>query len=99
MLFAISKIGYLFIGVGEKFLMNYGLERPLQLNILGFGCKVYILNTKNHLEFFLAKVDEANLVGYSLTSRAYKAYKRRTLKVEESFSIVFDESSKQSMEP
>jgi len=40
---------------------------------------------------FDSKADEAIFLGYSLTSKAYKVFNRRTLNVEESMHVVFDE--------
>ena len=40
---------------------------------------------------FDSKADEAILLGYSLTSKAYRIFNRRTLNVEESVHVVFDE--------
>jgi len=40
---------------------------------------------------FDSKADEAIFVGYSLTSKAYRVFNRRTLNIEESMHVVFDE--------
>jgi len=40
---------------------------------------------------FDSKVDEAIFLGYSLTSKSYRAFNRRTLNVEEFMHVVFDE--------
>nr|KYP38726.1 Retrovirus-related Pol polyprotein from transposon TNT 1-94 [Cajanus cajan] len=61
-----------------------------------FGCKCYVLNNgKEQLGKFDAKADEAIFLGYSTNSKAYRIYNKRTLVVEESVHVVFDESNKQ----
>jgi len=57
-----------------------------------FGCTCFVLNNgKENLGKFDSKVDEAIFLGYSLTSKAYRVFNRRTLNVEESMHVVFDE--------
>ncbi|EOX99688.1 Uncharacterized protein TCM_008450 [Theobroma cacao] len=46
-----------------------------------------------HLGKFDAKSDEAIFLGYALNSKAYRAFNKRTLTVEESVHVVFDESN------
>ena len=58
-----------------------------------FGCKCFILNNgKNVLGKFDAKADEGIFLGYSLVGHAYRIFNRRTLVVEESVNVSFDES-------
>ena len=57
-----------------------------------FGCKCFVHNNgKDHLGKFDAKSDEGIFIGYSLTSKAFRVYNKRTLQVEESIHVVFDE--------
>ena len=49
-------------------------------------------NGKDHLDKFDAKVDEALFIGYSSTSKAHRVYNKRTLRIEESIHVIFDES-------
>nr|KYP50880.1 hypothetical protein KK1_027345 [Cajanus cajan] len=42
---------------------------------------------------FDAKVDEGVFIGYSTTSKAYSVFNKRTLVVEESIHLTFDESN------
>jgi len=49
------------------------------------------LNTKVHLKKFDAKVQKCILLGYPKRSKAYKVYNFKTLKVEESTHIKFDD--------
>ena len=62
-----------------------------------FGCKCFILNTKDNLEKFDSKADEEIFLGYSTSSKAYRIFNKRTLVVEESIHVVFDESN--SLDP
>ncbi|GJR90085.1 retrovirus-related pol polyprotein from transposon TNT 1-94 [Tanacetum coccineum] len=54
-----------------------------------FGCHVTILNTLDHLGKFDGKSDDGFFVGYSLNNKAFRVYKIRTRKVEESLHIKF----------
>ena len=58
-----------------------------------FGCKCYVHNNgKNILGKFDAKSDEGIFLGYSIVGHAYRVFNRRTLLVEESVHVSFDES-------
>nr|GEU65157.1 hypothetical protein [Tanacetum cinerariifolium] len=57
-----------------------------------FGCHVMILNTLDHLEKFDAKEDEGYFVGYSLSSKAFRVFNKRTKKVEENLHVDFLEN-------
>ncbi|XP_061357926.1 uncharacterized protein LOC133302197, partial [Gastrolobium bilobum] len=54
--------------------------------ILGIG------NVEN-LGKFDSKADEGIFLGYSLTSRAYRIYNKRTMVIEESIHVVFNETN------
>ena len=57
-----------------------------------FGCKCYVHNNgKNSLDKFDPRSDEAVFLGYSSHSKAYKVFNKKTLCVEESVHVVFDE--------
>lgn len=59
-----------------------------------FGWKCFILNNdKDNLGKFDEKSDEGIFLGYSLTSKAYRIYNKRILKIEESMHVTFDESN------
>ncbi|CAJ2637485.1 unnamed protein product [Trifolium pratense] len=59
-----------------------------------FGCKCFVLNNdKDNLGKFDEKSDEGIFLGYSLTSKAYRIYNKRTLTIEESMHVSFDESN------
>ena len=57
-----------------------------------FGCKCYVHNNgKQSLGKFDPRSDEAIFIGYSPRSKAYKVFNKRTLLVEESIHVIFDE--------
>lgn len=56
-----------------------------------FGCEYFILNTKDQLDKFDSKVDKGIFLGYSDTSKAYKVFNSRTLVVEKSIHIKFND--------
>nr|GEY54039.1 hypothetical protein [Tanacetum cinerariifolium] len=57
-----------------------------------FGCHVMILNTLDYLGKFDAKGDEGYFVGYSLSSKAFRVFNKRTKKVEENMHVDFLEN-------
>nr|GEU84215.1 putative ribonuclease H-like domain-containing protein [Tanacetum cinerariifolium] len=57
-----------------------------------FGCHVMILNTLDHLGKFDAKGDEGYFVGYSMSSKAFRIFNKRTKKVEENLHVDFLEN-------
>ena len=75
----------------------YELFREGKPNIIyfhPFGCKRFILNNGQYnLGKFDAKSDESIFLGYSLTSKAFRVFNKRTLVVEESIHVIFDESN------
>ena len=58
-----------------------------------FGCKCFILNEKDNLGKFDAKSDEGIFLGYSSISKAFRIFNKRTLIIEESIHVVFNEIS------
>ena len=49
-----------------------------------FGCRCFVLNNgKEYLRTFQPKTDEGVFLGYSLNSKAYRIYNKRTQKIEE----------------
>nr|GEZ38240.1 ribonuclease H-like domain-containing protein [Tanacetum cinerariifolium] len=54
-----------------------------------FGFHVTILNTLDHLGKFDEKADEGYFVRYSMTSKAFRVYNIRTIRVEENLHIEF----------
>nr|GEV30515.1 retrovirus-related Pol polyprotein from transposon TNT 1-94 [Tanacetum cinerariifolium] len=64
---------------------SIGFMRP-------FGCLVTILNTLYSLRKFDGKVDEGFLVGYSVSSKAFRVFNSRTRIVQETLHINFLEN-------
>ncbi|RVW63757.1 Retrovirus-related Pol polyprotein from transposon TNT 1-94 [Vitis vinifera] len=58
-----------------------------------FGCKCFISNTKDNLGKFDAKSDVGIFLGYSTSSKAFRVFNKRTMVVEESIHVIFDESN------
>ena len=58
-----------------------------------FGCKCFILNTKDNLENFDAKSDVGIFLGYSTSSKAFRVFNKRTMVVEESIHVIYYESN------
>nr|GEZ29845.1 ribonuclease H-like domain-containing protein [Tanacetum cinerariifolium] len=54
-----------------------------------FGCHVMILNTLDNLGKFEAKRDEGYFIGYSMSSKAFRVFNKRTRRVEENLHIEF----------
>ena len=73
----------------------YEIWKERKLNIYYFhifGCKCFVLNNgKDNLEKFDAKSNEAIFLDYSTSSKAYRVFNKRTLIVEESNHITFNE--------
>jgi len=68
-------------------------RKPNISHLKVFGYKCFILNNgKNNLGKFDAKADEGIFLGYSLHSHAYRVYNKRTMVVEESMHVAFDET-------
>ena len=63
-----------------------------------FGCKCFILNIKDNLGKFDLKSDVAIFLSYSNTSKVCRVYNKRTMVVEESMHVMFDESNPFSAE-
>ncbi|WRX11049.1 Integrase [Theobroma cacao] len=74
---------------------SYELYKGRKPNIShprSFGYKCFVLNNEKYpLEKFDAKSDEAIFLRYALNSKAYRVFNKRTLTVEESIHVVFDE--------
>ena len=66
-------------------------QTPNLAHLRPFGCKCYILNTGSNLDKFDAKSDVGIFVGYSPHSKAYRVLNRRTLSIQESIHVEFDE--------
>ena len=69
-------------------------RKPNIMHLRIFGCKCFVHNNgKDALGKFDPRSDEAIFLGYSSHSKAYKVFNKRTLCVEESVHVLFDESN------
>nr|GFB08828.1 hypothetical protein [Tanacetum cinerariifolium] len=57
-----------------------------------FGCHVMILNTLDNLGKFEEKEDEGYFIGYSMSSKAFMVFNKRTRRVEENLHVEFLEN-------
>nr|GEZ35260.1 hypothetical protein [Tanacetum cinerariifolium] len=57
-----------------------------------FGCHVMMLNTLDHLGKFDAKGDEGYFLRYSLSSKAFRVFNKRTKKIEDNLHVNFLEN-------
>ena len=58
-----------------------------------YGCKCFILNTKENLGKFDSKADEGIFLSYSTSSKSYRVFNKKILVIEESIHMTFDESN------
>jgi len=74
-------------------------RKPNVFHLKLFGYKCFILNNgKDNLGKFDSKSDEGIFLGYSLHGHAYRAFNKRTILVEESMHIAFDEINQNMQE-
>ena len=66
-------------------------QTPNLAHLRPFECKCYILNTGSNLDKFDGKSDVGIFVGYSPHSKAYRVLNMRTLSIQESIHVEFDE--------
>ena len=72
----------------------YELWKNKKLNISYFkvfGCKCFILNTKDNLGKFDAKSEVGIFLGCSTSSKAFRVFNKRTMVVYESIQVIFYE--------
>ncbi|KAM0071004.1 putative RNA-directed DNA polymerase [Helianthus debilis subsp. tardiflorus] len=67
--------------------------KPLISYFKVFGCPCFILNLKDSISKFAAKIDCGYFLGYSTTAKAYKVFNARTKVVEETLDVKFNELS------
>ncbi|XP_070014477.1 uncharacterized protein [Nicotiana sylvestris] len=69
-------------------------RKPNISHLRAFGCKCYVHNNrKDFLGKFDPRSDEGVFLGYYSHRKAYKVFNKRTLCVEESVHVVFDETN------
>ena len=67
-------------------------KKPKMKYFWVFGSKCFILNDRENLGKFDAKSDEGIFLGYSVNSRTYRVYNKRTKTVMESINVVIDDA-------
>nr|GEW91525.1 putative ribonuclease H-like domain-containing protein [Tanacetum cinerariifolium] len=67
-------------------------DKPSISYLKHFGCHVTILNTSDSLGKFDKKSDEGYIVGYSISSKAYRVYNLVSRKIEETMNLNFLEN-------
>nr|GEV21476.1 hypothetical protein [Tanacetum cinerariifolium] len=70
----------------------FNIEPPTIGFLKPFGCHVMILNTLDHLGKIKAKGDEGYFIGYSMSSKAFRVFNKRTKRVEENLHVDFLEN-------
>ena len=69
-------------------------KKPNVEHFRSFGCKCFVLNNgKDHLRKFDFKADEGIFLGYDSNSALYRIFNKRTLIIEISVHVTFDESN------
>ena len=63
-----------------------------------FGSTCFIFKDRENVGKFDSQSDEGIFLGYSSTSKAYRVYNKRTIKVIETMNVVIDKSSDSSFE-
>ena len=58
-----------------------------------FGSTCFILKDRENVGKFDSRSDKGIFLGYSSTSKVYRVYNKRTMKVMETVNVVIDESS------
>lgn len=57
-----------------------------------FGCKHFILNDKDTLDKFDAKAYQYTFFRYSINSKTYRVFNKKTLSIQIYMHVVFDAS-------
>lgn len=80
-----------------RLLTNFYLDKTPKIRYFKiFGRKCYILNSKDYLTKFDPKYSEDIFLGYSINNKSYRVFNLKTLMVEESINVAFDESKPHS---
>ena len=58
-----------------------------------FGSTCFILNDRKNVGKFDSRSDQGIFIGYSFTSKVYRVYNKRSIKIVETVNVVIDESS------
>ena len=71
-------------------------KKPNVKYFKNFGSTCFILKDRENVGKFGSRSDEGIFLRYSSTSKAYRVYNKRTMKVMETVNVVIDESSESS---
>ena len=72
----------------------YKGRKPNIYHLHIFGCKCFVLNNgKDNLGKFDAKSDEGIFLGYSLNSKDFRIYNKRTMNIEQWIHVSFDKTN------
>nr|GFA61965.1 putative ribonuclease H-like domain-containing protein [Tanacetum cinerariifolium] len=75
-----------------KLLLPFGLKQSTLLAMSKTSYHVMILNTLDNLGKFKEKGDEGYFIGYSMSSKAFRVFNKRTKRVEENLHVEFLEN-------
>ena len=92
---ACHMVNMVYFRLGTK-KTSYELWRGRQPNVKYFRIfesTCFILKDRENVGKFDSRSDEGIFLGYSSTSKAYRVYNKRTMKVIETVNVVIDESS------
>ena len=67
-------------------------RKPIVKYFIIFGSTCFILKDRENVGKFYSRSDEGIFMGYFSTSKAYRVYNKRTMKVMETVNVVIDES-------
>ena len=67
--------------------------KPLISFFKTFGCPCFILNLKESISKFAAKIDTGYFLGYSSTAKAYRVFNSKSMTIEETLDVKFNENS------
>ena len=72
----------------------YKGKKPNVEYFRAFGCRCFFLNNgKDHLGKLDSKADEGIFLGYNSNSASYRIFNKKTLIIESSVHVTFDESN------
>ena len=74
-------------------------KKPNLKHLHEFGSTCFVLNDREHMSKFDPKSDEGLFFGYSLNSRAYKVYNKRSKTIMESANVVVNDQGTVSIAP
>ena len=89
---------YLRLGTKKTPYELWNGRKPNVMYFRIFGSTCFILKDRENVGKFDSWSDEGIFLGYSSTSKAYRVYNKRTMKVMEIVNVLIDESSNSSSE-